>query len=100
MTHRVVAEIAGQAAAKARQAGPQGHLEALLVSADEIQRVAAVALHHCAIGHHLGHGLRAKTAGAQQRARWQADEAVAAETLAAHHRFQQETVFAAIARVR
>ena len=96
VAHRVVAEVAGQAAAEARQAGPQRHLEALLVGRDEVQRVAARCLDHLAVGDDLGQRLGAEAAGAQQGARRQADEAVAAEALAAHHRFQQEAVAAAV----
>ena len=54
VAHGVVAEVAGQAAAEARQAGPQRHLEALLVGGDEVQRIAVVRLDHLAVGHDLG----------------------------------------------
>ena len=99
VAHRVVAKVTSQAAAKARQTRPQRHLEALLVSADDVQRVAADTLHHRAVGQHLGHGLGAEAAGTQQGACRQADEAVAAKALAAHHRFQQKAVLATIARM-
>jgi hypothetical protein len=94
VAHHVVAEVAGQAAAEPRQARTQGHLEAALVGRDEVQRVALGALDHLAVGDHLGHRVGAEAGGAQQRAGGQADEAVAAEALAAHHRFQQEAVAA------
>jgi hypothetical protein len=58
---------------------------------DEVQRVALVRLDHLPVGDDLG----LEAAGAQQRARGQADEAVPAEALAAHHRFEQEAVLAA-----
>ena len=94
VAHRVVAEVAGQAAAEARQPGPQRHLEALLVAGDEVERVAVVGLDDLAVGDHLG----AKAVRAQQRARRQADEGVAPEALAADHRLEQEAVLAAAAR--
>jgi len=47
--------------------------------------------HHHAVGHHLGARRIAKATGAKERARGQADEAVAAKTLAPHHRLQQKT---------
>ncbi len=50
--------------------------------------------HHRAIRHDLGLGLRTKTTGAQEGARRQADKAVAAKALTAHHRLQQKTVLA------
>jgi hypothetical protein len=53
-----------------------------------------VRLDHSAVAHHLGLGGGTEAAGAQQGACGQADEAVAAETLAADDRFQQEAVCA------
>ena len=107
VAHRVVAEVAGQSAAKARQAGAQRHLEALLVVGDEVQRRLAGAgfgmahgLDDHAVAHDFGHGLRAEATRPHQRARGQADEAVAAKTLATHHRFEQEAVPAAVFRMR
>ena len=47
-----------------------------------------------AVGDDFGEGIGAETAGAQQRARRQADEAVAPEAFAADDRFQQEAEFA------
>jgi hypothetical protein len=47
-----------------------------------------VHLHHLAVGDDLG----ARAGGAQQRARGQADEGIAAEALAADDRLQQEAV--------
>ncbi len=85
---RVVAEVAGEAAAKARQPGPERDPEALLVGGDEVDRVAFVGLDDAPVGDDLG----AKAGRAQQRARRQADERVAAEALAADHRLEQEAV--------
>ena len=96
MAHRVITEITGQTAAKTRQTGTQGYLEALLVGGDKVQRIAAGALHHHAVAHHLGFGVGAETTGAQQRARRQADKAVAAKALTADHGLQQKAVLAAI----
>jgi len=80
----------GLAAEDARPAGPQRHLEALLVGLDEVQRIAAGTLDHFAVGHDLGDRLGTETARAQQGAGGQADEAVAAEALAADDRLEQE----------
>ncbi|KAF1042504.1 MAG: hypothetical protein GAK34_02795 [Delftia tsuruhatensis] len=99
IAHGVVAEVAGQPAAKTRQPRAQRHLEALLVGSDEFQRIALGRLHHLAIGHHLGACRIAEAAGAQQRACRQADEAVAPEALAAHHGLQQKAVLAVTARM-
>ncbi len=96
VAHGVVAEIAGQAAAEARQARAQRDLVALFEGGDEVQRVAFVRLDHAAVSDDLG----AVAGRAQQRARMQADEGIAPEALAAHHRFQQEGVRAAIVRLR
>ena len=49
VAHRVVAEVAGEAAAEARQPGPQRDAEALLVGGDEIERVAVVGLDDAAV---------------------------------------------------
>jgi hypothetical protein len=92
VTHRVVAKVARQATAETRHAGLDGHFEALLVGGNEVQRVAVRGFHHAAIGHHLGLGGCTKARGTQQRAGGQANEAVAAKTLAAHHRLQQKAV--------
>jgi len=91
VAHRVVAEVAGQAAAEARQARPQRHLEALLVGGDEVERVALMCLDDLAVGHDLA----VKAGRPQQRVGRQADERIASEALAAHHRFEQEAVLAA-----
>ena len=85
VAHRVVAEIARQAAAETRHAGAQRDLEARLVLLDECQRVAVMGFADLAVVQHLG----ARAAGADHRARRQADERIAAEALAAHHRFHQ-----------
>ena len=52
-------------------------------------------LDHLAVGDDLGLRIGAEAARAQEGARRQADEAVAAEALAAHHGFQQEAELAA-----
>ena len=62
MAHGVVAEVAGQPAAKTRQAWAQRHLETLLVSLNEVQRVQGRSLQHLAVSHHLGDGIGAKAA--------------------------------------
>ena len=85
VAHRVVAEIARQAAAETRHAGAQRDVEARLVLLDECQRVAVMGFADLAVVQHLG----ARAAGADHRARRQADERIAAEALAAHHRFHQ-----------
>ena len=54
VAHRVVAEVAGEAAAEARQPGPQRDLEALLVGGDEVERVAVVGLDDRAVADDLG----------------------------------------------
>ena len=84
--HRLVAEIASQAAAEARHARAQRHLEATLVGLDEVERVALVGFDHAAVADHFA----VVAGGAQQGARGQADEGIAAETLAAHHRLEKK----------
>jgi hypothetical protein len=95
VAHRVVAEVASQSAAEARQARPQRHLEALLVTRDEIQRVVAVVSVTTPSVTTSVLACVAEAARAQQRARRQSDEAVAAEALAAHDGLEQEAVGAA-----
>ncbi len=73
VAHRVVAEVAGQAAAKARQPGPQRDLEALLVGGDEVERIAVVRSRRPR--RRSRPRCRTEAARAQQRARRQADEA-------------------------
>ena len=94
VAHRVVAEVAGEAAAEARQPGPQRDLEALLECCDEFERIAFVRLDDLAVASRP----RCDTPlRAQQRARRQADERIAAEALAADHRFEQEAELRAVA---
>ncbi len=88
VAHGVVAEIAREAAAKARQARTQRHLEALLERLDESERVAVVRLDDLAVGDHLG----AHAGALHPRARRQADERVAPEALAADDGLQQEAL--------
>ncbi len=92
MAHGVVAEVAGQAAAEARQAGAQRHLEAGLVLLDEVERIAVEGFDHFAVLDDFG----ALAAGAHQGVGRQADEGEAAEALAAHDRLQQEGVLAGV----
>ena len=100
MAHRVVAEIARQPPAEAGHARQQRHFKARLVLLDKVQGIAPRHFLHHAARDHFGHRLLAKTAGAQQGVRRQADEAVAAKTFAAHHGFEQKAVLAAIFGMR
>mmetsp|Transcript_2847 Transcript_2847/g.7386 ORF Transcript_2847/g.7386 Transcript_2847/m.7386 type:complete len:553 (-) Transcript_2847:517-2175(-) len=88
--HRLVAEVAGQAAAEARQAGGDSGLDALLVGGDEVQRVAFMRLDDDAVGDDFA----ARAGGPHQCAAGQADEGVAPEALAADDGLQQEAVAA------
>jgi hypothetical protein len=97
MAHGVVAKVARQTAAKPRQARAQRDLEALLIRRHKVQRVAGGGLDDLTVAHDLGQGVGAEAAGTHQCARRQANEAVAAKTLAAHHGFEQKAVFAAVA---
>ena len=82
----VVAEVAGQPAGEARQPRHRRGLEACLEVGDEIQRVGqAVLLDDLAVGFHR----QQMGANPEHGARRQADEGVAPEALAAHHRFEQ-----------
>jgi hypothetical protein len=86
VAHRVVAEGADQAAAEARQAGQVGHLEARHELGNEAHRVAVVAsLGDAVAAEHHDRALDHRDA----RAGSQADEGIAAEALAALHRFEQ-----------
>ena len=96
MPHGVIAKIARESATKPRHTGAQRHFETLLVGGDEIQRIAMVGFNDDTVGHHLGVRLVAKTLCTQKSMGGQADETVAPESLATHHRFQQKTVFAAV----
>ena len=85
VAHGVVAEVAHQAAGKARQAGDGRGVEALAELFDEGKRVALVAFDHLVAVFHLhAVALHAEAGGGRQ-----ADEGVAAGALAAYHRFQQ-----------
>ena len=53
VAHGVVAEVAGEAAAEARQPGPKRDAKALLVGGDEVERVAFVGLDDAAVGDDL-----------------------------------------------
>ena len=85
VAHRVVAEVAGQAAGEARQAGQRRDLEARQVFLDEVQRIGDF------LGGLAGRRGQRDLLAAHRDARFgrQADEGVASEALAALHRFQQ-----------
>ncbi len=82
----VVAEIADQAAAETRQAGLRGRLEARLILPDVLQRVvgsrAALELGVFELAAFVAAHLEPRFSG-------QPDERIAAEALAADHRFEQ-----------
>ena len=84
----VVAEIAGEAAAEARQPRLRRRAEAAEERAQERERIAVVALDDAAAI--LDFHMRSRDADAHLRR--QADERVAAEALAADDRFEQERV--------
>ena len=88
MAYRVVAEIAGEAAAKPGQAGARRCLEAAHVLAQEDEGIAVEALDDAAAI--LDLDMPAADANADLRR--QADERIAAETLAADHGFEQKRV--------
>ena len=92
VAHRVITKITGQTTTKPWQTRRQGHLEALLVAGDKVQRIDATAFHHHTIGDDLRQRLATKAAGTQQGAGRQADKAVAAKAFTTHHGFQQEAV--------
>jgi hypothetical protein len=79
VAHRVVAEAAHQAAGKARQAVARRHLDAGLELGDEIEGVAVVAALDQAVVGEQQHGV---AAGLDAGRRGEADDRVAAETLA------------------
>ena len=88
VAHGVVAEVAGEAAAEARQARLRRGAEAAEECAQELERIAVVALDDAA-------GildLDVRALDADPHFRRQADERVAAEALAADDRFEQERV--------
>ena len=88
VAHRLVAEVAGESAAEARKIRRHMDLEARLVGGQKVERVAVGAFDHLAIADDLVR----KFARAQQRARRQTDEGIAAEALAADDRFEQEAI--------
>ncbi len=85
IAHRVVAEVTGQAAGEARQAGQRRDLEAGLILADEIQRIVRF------LGGFAGGSGQRDLLAAHRDARLgrQADEGITPEAFAALHRFQQ-----------
>ena len=99
IAHGVIAEIAGQTAAKARHARRDRHLEALLIGGDEVQRIAAGGFDHLTIGHDFGPCLVTEARRTHKTAGRQTDEAVAAESFTTHHRLQQEAVLAVTTRM-
>ena len=88
ITHRLVTEVTGEAAAEARESRRHIDLEARLVSGEKVERIAVKALDDLAVADDLAR----KFARSQQSARRQADERIAAETLAADDRFEQEAI--------
>ena len=82
--HRVVAKIANEAAAKARQAGQRRGLGALEVGAYKLKRIAACALDDIVAAQHADLAATRDTA----HRRREADKGIAAKALAAHHRFE------------
>ena len=86
VAHRVVAEVARQPAAEARQAGQRRHLEARLVVADEVQRIVGF-VRGLAVWRWVSVTLLAAHRDAGLGG--QADEGIAPEAFAALHRFQQ-----------
>ena len=86
IAHRVVAEAADQPAAETRQAGQGRHLEALEISVDERQRIARVGALGDAVARQYQDG---PAAHVDARGRGEPDEGIAAEALAALHRFEQ-----------
>ena len=89
IAHDFVAEHAHQSAGAARQVGQRPGTIAIQVGADEFQRVGGLRLlDHLVIADHL----HVMVAHHQAGARRQADERIAAEALAAHHRFEQVAV--------
>jgi hypothetical protein len=88
VAHHVVAEDAGKAPAEARQTGQRGRLEARAVLLDERERIALERLGHAPAVDHL-HGAIARDDAHVGR---QADEGIAAESLAADDGLEQERV--------
>src|SRR5450755_1852118 len=86
--HGVVAEIAGETAAEARQTRLRRGAVSLQEIADERQRIAVVVLDDATVV--LDFDLA--SARTQTQLRRQADERITAEALAADHRFQQERI--------
>src|SRR6185369_17156083 len=88
MPHDVVTEYTGEAAAEARQVGQGGCTKASPVRLDEGERIAVEGLLDTGVVEHFD----ATAAGAKAHLRRQADERIAAETLAADHRLEQERI--------
>src|SRR5207248_9781715 len=88
VAHRVIAEIAGEAAAKTRQGGQRGRAIALHVFAQERKRIAVEAFNDSAAVLDLD----APSMRANANLRRQADERIAAEALAADDRLEQKRV--------
>ena len=83
---RVVAEVAHESAAQPRQARQFRRLESREKTAHEFQRIDALGFFHDRVAVRDGD---VAPHGAHRRARRQADERIAAEALAADHRFEQ-----------
>ena len=100
IAHSVITKVARQPAAKARHTWGECHFETLLVFGNKFQRVALRSFSHYALRDDFGTRIGTKATGAKQRAGGQADKAVAAKTLAAYNRLQQEAVLPAVFGVR
>jgi hypothetical protein len=86
VAHRVVAEAAHQAAGKARQVVARRHLDAVHELGDVVERIAIVAAFDQAV---VGQQQHRAAMHFDARGGGQADDRVAAETLAALHGFEQ-----------
>ncbi len=88
VTHRVVAEIARKAAAKARQSGPRGSAIAMQEFADECERIAFVTLDDAAVVLDFDPA----SVRADAHLRRQADERIAPEAFASYDGLEQERI--------
>jgi len=90
--HDVVAEVPREAAGEARQSRSLRDLELPGEALDGRQRIALDRLDHVTVFDDFRHRPAFANEGTDRRARRQADEGIAAEAFAAHHRLEQETV--------
>ena len=91
-SHRVVTEVAGQSAGKARQPGAHRHLELIGVALHGRERITVDCLRHYATFDNFGRRAIATNKRSNRRACGQPNKRIAAEALAADDRFQQERV--------